>query len=231
VPLTFLEMQDEVLDMIDASSLEERARVKRRINDVYGQVVATILTPIKSVGPVTLTGTGDYDLTAAPFSLTDFVSIRTVIYNQSGGGTNYTLDHVTPGEIYAARNQIWTGFLYAFALQGTSTLMLVPNPSAGDTLTLVYDYRPAPMASDSDTPLLLADEDVDTIIVGAAWRMSRLKAPARAMALEQDFQRRMDAAQASQNRRGGTAGLLRRGNRRRPPHDNSTDIRGGNRGY
>lgn len=224
--LTFLEMQDEVLDMIGASSPEQRNRVKRRINDVYAQVVSQILTPIKSVGPVTLTGSGDYDLTAAPFSLTDFVSIRSVIYNQSGGGTNYELDPVTPGEIYAARNQIWTGFLYAFAFEGVSKLMLVPNPSAGDTLTLVYDYRPAPMATDSDTPLLLADEDVDTIIVGAAWRMSRITAPQRALVLEQDFNRRLDEAQASQNRRGGTTGLLRRGNRRRPPHDNSTDVRG-----
>jgi hypothetical protein len=225
--LTFLEIQDEVLDILDASSIEERGRAKRRINDVYLQVVARTTQAIKSTGAVTLTNlVGDYVLTAAPFSLTDFISIQDVIYNQSGTGVNNELVRKTPHEIYAARNQLWSGYIWAYAIEGTNNLMLLPTPTTGDTLTIHYNYRPPLMATDSDTPSILNDEDVDTVIVGAAWRMSRILKPAMSATLEADFKRRLDETQASQNRVSGGNQSLRRGMRRRPPHDPSTDWRG-----
>lgn len=225
-------MQDYVLDILNVSSPEERGRSKPALNYAYQNVVQRILTPVKSVGPITLTNLqGDYVLSAAPFSLTDFIEIRTVIYNQSGSGPNNTLQQITPQEVYGYRNQTWSGFLYAYAIEGVDKLMLVPSPSTSDTLTLVYNYRPALMATDSDTPSLLPDEDADAIVVGAAWRMSRFAQPERAATLEAEFQRLVGQAQARQNRKGGAAGSqMRRGGRRRPPHNPSTDWRGWN-GY
>jgi hypothetical protein len=225
--LTFLEQQDQVLDIVGASSPEERGRAKRVINDVYLQIVARTTQAVKSTGAVTLVNLqGDYVLTAAPFSLTDFISVQDVVYNQSGTGVNNTLQRKTPHEIYQARNQLWSGYLWAFAIEGTNNLMLLPSPTTGDTLTMHYNYRPPLMATDSDTPSILNDEDVDTVIVGAAWRMSRFSKPTMSAALEADFKRRLDETQASQNRVSGGNQMLRRGNRRRPPHDPSTDWRG-----
>lgn len=222
--LTFLEIQDQVLDICELSASEERGRLKRLINEVAADFTQRTLTPIKTVGPVTLTNlVGDYVLTAAPFSLTDFIAIRTVIYNQSGSGPNNVLDQVTPAEVYDMRNQLWSGFLYAFAIEGPNKLMLIPSPGTADTLTLVYEYRPAPMATDSDTPALLLDEDVDAIVMGAARRMMRLKNPQLAAQFAVEYQQLIGIAQARQNRKGGAAGMrLRVGTLRRPPHDRST---------
>jgi hypothetical protein len=226
--LTYLDIQDQVLDITGASSPEERGRVKKIINEVYFDVVARLTLSVKSSGSITLVNLqGDYVLTAAPFSIVDFIAMRSVIYNQSGTGVNNVLRQVTPAEIYDARNQTWSGFLWAFAIEGANKLMLLPSPSTGDTMTLVYEYRPAAMATDSDTPADLLDEDVDTIITGAAFRVSRWKKPQLSIALEADFKRRLDQAQARQSRQGGSAQkTLRTGMRRRPPHDPSTDWRG-----
>lgn len=222
--LTYLEIQDAVLDICGLSASEERGRVKRYANEVMYDVVQRTLTPIKTVGPVTLTNlVGDYTLTAAPFSLTDFIAIRSVIYNQSGSGPNNVLDQVTPAEVYDARNQLWSGFLYAYALEGLYKLMLIPSPGTSDTLTISYNYRPAAMATDSDTPTLLLDEDVDAVIMGTARRMMRIKNPQMAMQFAAEYAQLLGAAQARQNRKGGAAGMrLRVGTLRRPPHDRST---------
>lgn len=226
--LTFGEIRDQVLDITGASAPEEAGRVKRLVNETYFDVVQRLYTAVKSTAAVTLVNLqGDYQLSAAPFSLTDYVAIRSVIYNQSGTGVNNVLRQVTPAEIYDARNQTWSGFLWAFALEGFDKLMLLPSPSTGDTLTLAYEYRPAPMAADSDTPTFLLDEDVDTLVTGASFRVSRWSKPEMSIALEADFKRRMDQAQARQSRQGGAAQkTLRTGMRRRPPHDPSTDWRG-----
>lgn len=226
--LTYGEIQDQVLDICGAGVNVERGRVKRVVNEVYYDVVQRITAAVKSTGAITLVNLqGDYQLSAAPFSLTDYVAVRSVIYNQSGTGVNNVLRQITPAEVYDARNQTWSGFLWAFALENPNKLMLLPSPSTGDTLTLSYQYRPAAMVTDSDTPTLLLDEDIDTIIVGAAFRISRWKKPDLAAKLEDEWNRRLDYAQVRQSTQGGAAQkTLRTGGRRRPPHDPSTDWRG-----
>lgn len=226
--LTFTDLQNQVLDITKSAFYTDATRVGQVVNETYLDIVQRILTPVKTTSPATLTNAvADYDLTAAPFSLTDFIGIRDVIYNQSGSGPNRTLVQVTPHEIYQQRNQTYSGFLYAFALEGTTKLMLAPSPSTGDTIYLAYNYRPAAMVNPTDTALLLPEEDHDAIVVGAARRVARWKNPQLWAQLNAEYNLLVDAAQARQNRKGGSAGQkMRRIGTRRPPHDNSTDTRG-----
>lgn len=224
--LTFREQTDQVLDITKSAVNTDRYRVGRVINDVGADVVQRLVTPIKTSAVVTLQNlVPDYDLTASPFSLTDFIQLRDVLYMQGGNSPTRTLRQVTPHEIYQQRNQTYSGFLYGFAMQGMSTLMLAPSPSTGDTLQIVYNYRPLPLAVDSDTWTLLPDEDVDCIIVGAAYRVCRWKNPQLGAQLVAEYNRLLDIAVARQNRKGGTSDHTMRllPMRRRPPHDNSTD--------
>lgn len=228
---TFLEMQDEALDLAGLSSPEERGRVKRFLNEDYLKLAAKIGTPIKSTATITLTqGQGDYDLTATPFSLTDFVRVQTLIYSWGGLSSNMTdtLWPVAPQEVFRLRRNPIAGVVRVYAINGASVLMLYPAPTTGDTLILSYEYRPAQMASDSDTPVLIRYEDEPAVVYAAAYRAALLaKAPAQVVQflLAEKTQRANDAI-AAQNRIAGTAKSIRRTGRRFIPHDNSMDLGG-----
>lgn len=223
--LTLKQIREQVLDITKSAVYTDAPRVTDIVNAVYIDAVNQLLTPIKSTSAVALTNAvADYTLSSAPFSLTDFVSMRDVIYNQSGTGPNNTLRQLPPHEIYKLRNQSYTGILFAFAIEGVDKLMLSPSPTSGDTLTLVYNYRPAAMVADADTPTLLLEEDHDVLVAGAAWRVCRWKNPQLGSELEVEYQALLGRAQARQNRKGGAGDMkMQRAGYRRPPHDNSTD--------
>lgn len=226
---TFLEMQDEALDLAGLSSPEERGRVKRFLNEDYLAIVQRSGTPIKTSATISLiAGQGDYDLTAAPFSLTDFVRMQTPIYAWGSLAPNQTspLEQVTPEQIFYMRRNLVAGVVRVYAINGISTLMIYPSPMTGDTLQLSYEYRPATMATDSDTPVLLRYEDHSAVTYSAASRAALLSGSPKYAGLKIEAQQRMDAAMARQNRVGGSAVSIRRGRRRFYPRDNSTDLGG-----
>jgi hypothetical protein len=226
---TFLELQDEALDLAGLSSPEERGRVKRFLNEVYLDVVQRTSTPIKTSATVSLVaGQGDYDLTAAPFSLTDFVRIQMPIYAWGGTSTNQTspLTETSPEEVFWLRRNTISAVVRVYAMNGLSTLMLYPAPMSGDTLSLSYEYRPSAMATDSDTPALLRYEDHAAVTYGAAARAALLSKSPLAAALQAQAQTRLDAAMARQNRVGGGGKTVRRGRRRFVPHDPGVDLGG-----
>lgn len=232
---TFLELQDEALDLSGLGAPTERGRVKRFLNEEYLRIVAKTGAPIKTAPAATLTqGLGTYDLTAAPFSLTDFVRVEELIYSWGNSAPFQTmpLQLVTPQQIYELRRNTVTGIVHAYAIQGVSTLMIYPAPMTGDTLALTYEYRPAAMVADSDTPALISVEQQSAIVYAAAYRAALLsRAPVNVVQfLQAEKQARQDAAVASQNRLGGNAISVRRGQRPFVPHDNSADYRGFN-GY
>lgn len=230
---SFLDIRNEVCDLAGISSVDNGDRVKKWINEEYISLVQKTGTPIKSTPAVALVnGQGDYDLTAAPWSLTDFLRIQSLIYAWGGNTANQTatLEETQPQQIYALRQSTVSGLVRQYALNGLSTLMLYPSPLTGDTLTMSYEYRPAPMATDSDVPLLLRPEDQPALVYAAAYRGALWANPAKAPALATEMARRAEMAMARQNRAGGAAKHFRRGWRRYAPHDPSTDYRGWN-GY
>lgn len=230
---TFLELQDETLDLAGLSSLEERARVKRFLNEEYLRLAAKVGSAIKSTPSVALVqGQGDYDLTAPPFSLTDFVRMQIPVYSWGNTSPFQTmpLTLVSPQKIFELRRNLVTGITKAFAINGLSTLMLYPLPMSGDSIVLSYEYRPSPMASDSDTPALIGYEDQSAVVYAAAYRAALLAKSPIAAGLKVELQERRDDAMASQNRLGGNAKSIRRVGRGFVPHDNSSDYRGFN-GY
>lgn len=226
---TFLDMQDEALDLSGLSAGEERGRVKRLLNEEYLNRVQKIGSPVKSTATITLVqGQGDYDVTAAPFSLTDFVSVQQPVYNWGGitSGQIDPLRQVTPQEIFGLRRNSISGVVRVYSFNGASTLMLYPAPSSGDTLVLSYFYRPAAMATDSDTPALISPEDQAVVTYSAAYRAALLanKSPQMVTWLLNEKTQRINDAIASQNRIGGGGKSIRRGGRRFVPHDNSQDL-------
>ncbi|MBA3841005.1 MAG: hypothetical protein H0X39_00015 [Actinobacteria bacterium] len=225
---TFLELQDEALDLADQSSLEERGRVKRFLNEAYIELVQRTGTPIKTSTVTTLVdGQGDYDLTATPFSLTDFVRVQMLIYAWGGTTANQTtpLEEVSPQQIYWLRRNSISGVVRAYAFNGLSQLLLYPAPMLGDTLQIAYEYRPALMATDSDTPALLRPEDHAAVVYQAAYRAALLSKSPLASGLAAESQTRSMAAMARQNRAGGSVKRVRRGRGVWIPNDNSTDVR------
>lgn len=230
---TFLALQDQTLDLAGLSPPEWRGSVKTWLNEEYINLVQKTGTPIKSTAAVALVnGQGDYDLTASPWSLTDFIRVQSLIYAWGGNAANQTatLEETQPQEIYALRQSTVTGLVRQYAINGLSTLMLYPSPTTGDLLTMSYEYRPALMATDSDTPILLRDEDHPAVLYAAAYRAALVGNPSKVPLLAAEMARRLQMAMARQNRVGGASKRLRRGARRYAPHDNSTDYRGFN-GY
>lgn len=226
---SYLQIQDQVLNLAGLSSIEWRGPVKDWINEEYLSAVLKTGTPIKTSATISLVnGQGDYDLTAAPFSLTDFVRIQMLIYAWGSISPNQTspLEQVTPESIYYLRRNLVAGVVRVYAVNGLSTLMLYPAASTGDTLAVSYEYRPTLMATDSDLPALLRPEDQPLLVYSTAYRAAMFANPAKVPMLEAEMQRRMDAAMARQNRVGGSAVALRRGRRRFYPRDNSTDLGG-----
>lgn len=225
---TFLEMQDEALDLAGQSSLESRGRIKRFINEEYLNLVQKTGTPIKTSPTVTLVnGQGDYDLTAPPFSLTDFIDVQSLIYAWGNTSPYQTapLSEVSPQQIYELRRNLIAGVVRVYAVNGLSTLMLYPAAMTGDTLSLVYAYRPATMATDSDTPALLRIEDHASVTYAAAYRSALLSKSPLAGGLAAESQNRLNSAMARQNRVGGSSKNVRRGRGVFIPHDPSADVR------
>lgn len=226
---TFKDMYEEASDLAGASAPEEIGRIKRFLNEEYITRVNALGSAIKTSATITLVnGQGDYDVTAAPFSLADFVKVQMPIYAWGGISTNQTtpLSQVTPQEIFWLRRNPVSGVVRVYGFNGSSTLMLYPAPSTGDTMQLSYEFRPPLMAADSDLPVWIGLEDQPVLIYAAAYRAALLSKSPIAAGLLAEKKAREDVSTASQNRLGGSAKSMRRGGKRFIPHDNSMDLGG-----
>src|SRR5579863_1663825 len=119
-------------------------------------------------GTMTLTG-GSYDYTLP----TQILALDEIYLTDASTLVWYRLERRSPAEIITFR--VGTQFQGSppvrwFALNGTSTLMVYPTPTAADTLTFYYIPRPAQLVNATDYNSDIPSEWQKTIEYYACWQ-------------------------------------------------------------
>lgn len=135
------------------------------------EAVAEILTRSRiNVLPGTMT------LTAAAYDYTlptQILALDEMYLTDASTSVWYRLQRKSPAEIINFR--VGTQFQGSppvrwFALQGTSTLMVYPTPTAADTLTFYYVPRPTTLVAASDSPTDIPTEWHKAIEYYGCWQ-------------------------------------------------------------
>lgn len=225
--MNFLAIQDAILDANGASSPERRDWAKKLANEQEREVATTLRLTQPSTTLTVTPGTGDYSL-ATGFTATDIAQIRDVTYIPNGQTTGRLLRQTTPARIDELRAWSNASNPFEYALAGVDTLILSPIPTSAGTLTVRYTSRPAEMATDSDIPVGVPVEFHDVIWLGAAAKMARIVAPARAQALDQWYRERLGDLRSWLVDLGGATPIrMQRSGVLLPVHDRSTYPDGG----
>lgn len=168
---TFLQLYSRVLDYTHRPKNQDDIECQALVNDAYIHVVGRLQCFQSNSGPLALTAAdGDYSI-VNDLGVTDFSTLRVLLYTASSGATTLnTLAPTTPDEVSALRivNPSATSPAVTYALSGWDTIMLHPLPATGDTITIIYGAVPALMVADSDTPTRLPQEWHHLIVERAA---------------------------------------------------------------
>lgn len=177
---TLTELRDRVLDGSRRAGLTDTTEITSLINQAYLQLVAQT-RPLITTATITLvSGTGDYTLSAAPFSLTDIQDIRNLVITDSGTLQSYLLQQCTPEFMALIRQTQSTagGQMTYWSASGLNQISFFPAPSSTSTsLALTYQARPALLAAAGDVPVGIPVEYHDLIVVGALARAVRVWKP------------------------------------------------------
>jgi len=144
------------------------------MNAGYKEAVLETGCLVGLLSPVTLTsGTNDYQVSAAPISLTDIMRFKE-LYVNGGGAINLPLKAVDPARILGRRRSGGAGAISGapveYSTEGLNLLMFWPTPSSGVTLAGYYVKRPptlvasAPGAGEEATPTAFGSEFHEAII-------------------------------------------------------------------
>lgn len=224
---TFLDLQDAGLDAVGVSASEQRGRLKKLINEEAKELATTLRISQPTTTLTVVAGTGNYSLSSG-FTATDVAQIRDVTYLPVGQSTGRLLSQTTAARIDELR--AWSNVSYPslYAMSGVDTLLLAPIPTDAGTLTVRYTSRPAEMATDSDTPGLIPVEFHDVIWLGAAVKLARIAAPARAQGLDAWYRERLGDLRSWLTDLGGAQPIrMQRAGIFPPNHDRSTYPDGG----
>lgn len=146
---TFLDVQNEVLNFgFNDGPQVNRTRIKNWINEAQRQIAREVEGPeFQSTYSLTLIpGTYAYSLPA------DFLRAQVVAYPAQ----NTTMNPMDLKDFFQANPSQVAGPPQNYALDG-STLLLFPNPSTADTISLYYLANPPVLVNDTDVPVLNGD--------------------------------------------------------------------------
>lgn len=199
-----------MLDYTHRPKNQDDTEVGALVNDAYIHVAALLRCFQVKSAAITLTfNDGDYDL-ITDLGLTDFSTLRVLQYTAaSGANTLNTLAPTTPDEIIALRtaNPDATSPAVAYAIQGWSTLLLHPLPSAGDTLRVTYGAKPTLMVASSDTPSVIPENLHHLIVQRAAAVAFEVVDDQRALIHQDRFQKELSQARLWLNQNQGSRGF------------------------
>jgi hypothetical protein len=228
---TYLQLKNRVQQMaLEADATEAGLFV----NDVYKDLV--IQTQANPTASTYTLNPGDTQVLFTGVS--DSVVIMYVLYKAVGETLNQVLEPTTFEEILNLNASQPTGFIRKYAVIGTgdfSSLQMYPAAqSTGDTITVWMAAPPAPLVSDSVTPIAIPTQWQYLISVGAAARL--IQAVGEDEALATAFEQKYDAGvikfkQWLGRREGNSTQRMSVGylfNQRPMPHDNSRDVRWSN---
>lgn len=160
---TFLQLRGRLNDTVHGEKNVDDwvASMNGLLNEAYIHIVGRLQCYQNNSGALALTaGDGDYSI-VNDLGVTDFSTLRVLLYTASSGATTLnTLAPTTPDEVSALRivNPSATSPAVTYAISGWDGLMLHPLPATGDTITIIYGAVPALMVDDSDTPSRLPQE-------------------------------------------------------------------------
>jgi hypothetical protein len=202
----------------------------RFVNDVYRELAYLGSQSITRSNFTMTAAASSYDVTAAPFSISNLLALREVMF---GSASNTTWQLPIPEESMATiLNRLsYTpsgGIPQAYAFDGDRTLYLDTIASIGDVIRLHYVAVPTDMSAAADTPAGIPSMYHRVLADGAAMLLAREEDQALADTLEARYDRGRDKFLAWVNRKTGsrsariTAGYP--GRRLGLPHDRSQDI-------
>lgn len=222
---TFAELKADALRISLAS---DSTAAGRHVNDVVRELAYYGSQVITRTSFTMTSAASSYDLTAAPFSISNLLAIREVLYaafsNTSGlvpipeDGLGFVLDRLQGNGV---------GWPQRYALEGDRTIFFDSTLAVDDVVRLHYVAVPTDLSSDSDTPTVVPSTWHWVIAEGAAWRLMREEDRSAADQQEAAYMRGKDMFLAWANRRTGSrnasikAGYPGRNYRGRAPHDTS----------
>jgi hypothetical protein len=172
---TLRQMSDRVLTQAGLNQTAYRDEARSIVSDVYLELCLNLRFNTKTVTVALTAGQGDYSI-SGDFGLTDFLSLRTLIYTGSNLPYSKRVERTTPDELWSLRAitgsaAIFGGWVYAH--EPNDLLMFYPLPQANDEVTIQYSARPDPLTDDTDEPTLLPLEFHYVIEDGAMERAVR----------------------------------------------------------
>ena len=169
---TFKELRDRVLDAGDLAKTRDAGEVGALVNQSYKEVVALSRCNQKASSSLSLTsGTSTYDVTAAPMSITDLLSIVRIV-NGNGDGLQL-LEEERFFDIARSPAVGWPRF---YTHQPPNRLAFWPTPTTAQlTVTLLYNADPALLVGDSDVPSAVPTWAHDAIALSSLAKALRAK--------------------------------------------------------
>lgn len=213
-------------DALKYALSSDTTAAKRFVNETRREL-AYLASQVVTVSAVTMTSSANnYDLSAAPFTFTDMLALRQIVYNDSSGYSN-VLEDSGLDYILNRQQSVAVAPPISYALEGAYKIYFDATVSANSVITFHWVPTPADLTSDSSTPSEIASVWHYIISDGAAAKLAREDSPELAMNLQGRFEQGLDKVRAHTNRRKGTrparimAGYPGRNGRLREPHDRS----------
>lgn len=213
-------------DALKYALSSDTTSAKRFVNETRREL-AYLASQVVTVSAVTMTSSANnYDLSAAPFSFTDMLALRQIVYNDTSGYVNVLEDS---GLDYILNRQQTVSVAppISYALEGAYRIYFDATVASGSAMTFHWVPTPSDLSSDSSTPTEIPTVWHYIISDGAAAKLAREDSPELAATLQQRYEFGCDKVRAHTNRRKGTrparimAGYPGRAGRLREPHDRS----------
>lgn len=158
--MTFLQLQNDVLERINNSSSEARVRVRRFLNEWHRRILTELGLEAPRRAETTLSvvaGTDEYTLSS---------TIARINGIQNEGDLVALAERSLEWMRIVDPDDSWSGTPEFYALRSDRKLKLKPKPDTNGTYTIDYEAQIAELDDDADLPLI--HEDFHYLLVRGA---------------------------------------------------------------
>jgi hypothetical protein len=215
-----------VADALKYALSSDATSALRFLEEVRAEVQLNAVQAVTVTAATMTAAANNYDVTAAPFSMTSILEMRELLYSDASGYAQ-PMESAGLDYILARQQSVVQGIPTCYALEGASRVYFDTVLPVGAILTLHWVPTPTALSSDSSVPAEVPPVYHRVYADGAAALLAREDSPELSMALQQRYEMGLDRVRTYANRRKGVrparimAGYPGRQNRMRAPHDRS----------